>query len=469
MKIKVIAAIRKYLKRSFDRISNQKIKHNLLQAIPFWIASLIAGLVAVSYSTAFSFLESKSYFIIHNHAWFIFILTPVCFVTAWWLVVQFAPYAKTSGIPQVMAAVEFATTNYDKKIKKLLSLKVFFVKMASGLLMILGGGAVGKEGPTIQMSGIIFRKINEWLPKWWPPVSRSNMITAGAAAGLAAAFNTPLGGVVFAIEELTKTHLSYFKTALFTAVIIAGLTAQAILGPYLYLGYPNVSGISNSIFFAVILVAIVSGILGSYMSRIILTLFRWKKSFKFRYQHLIYVFGCAIITAFIAFFFDPHILGSGKDIMLTTLFTPDKYVHWYTSFFRILGPILSFTTGASAGIFAPSLGAGASVGSFMAGLLHVSDANANILILCGMVGLLTGVTRTPFTSAILVLEMTDRNSVIFYLMIAGLVASLIALFVDKHSLYDHLKVQSIHDLTHEKEDMPAPEPVNDPEKDTEGQ
>ena len=69
-----------------------------------------------------------------------------------------------------------------------------------------------------------------------------------------------------------------------------------------------------------------------------------------------------------------------------------------------------------------------------------------------MVGFLTGVTRTPFTSAILVLEMTDRNSVIFYLMIAGLLSSLVSLTVDKHSLYDHLKVQSIHDLTHEKED-----------------
>ncbi|MEO6845564.1 MAG: chloride channel protein [Ginsengibacter sp.] len=423
-----------------------------MQAVPFWIASLIAGLMAVSYSRAFAFLESKTFYIIHNHGWFIFILSPVCFIAAWWLVVRFAPYARTSGIPQVMAAVEFATTNYDKKIKKLLSLKVFFIKLISGLLMIFGGGAVGKEGPTIQMSGIIFRKINEWLPKWWPPVSRSNMITAGAAAGLAAAFNTPLGGVVFAIEELTKTHLSYFKTALFTAVIIAGLTAQAILGPYLYLGFPDVSGVSSSIFFAVIIVAMVSGLIGGYMSKIILGLFRWRRSFKFRYQHLIYIFVCAILTAAIAFFIDPRILGSGKEIMLTTLFTSDKYVRWYTSIFRVLGPVLSFTTGASAGIFAPSLGAGASIGSFMAGLFHASESNANILILCGMVGFLTGVTRTPFTSAILVLEMTDRNSVIFYLMIAGLLSSLVSLTVDKHSLYDHLKVQSIHDLTHEKED-----------------
>ena len=453
-----VLSIRKFLKRAFDGIRNKKLKHNILQAIPFWIASLIAGLLAVSYSHGFTFFEAQTFFIIHHHGWWIFFLTPVCFVIAWWLVAKYAPYARTSGIPQVMAAIELTTTKYEKKTKKLLSLKVFFIKIVSGLLMILGGGAVGKEGPIIQMSGIVFNKINEWLPSWWPPVSKRNMITAGAAAGLAAAFNTPLGGVVFAIEELTKTHISYFKTALFTAVVIAGLTAQGILGPYLYLGFPDVSNISKSIFFATIIVAVVTGLAGSFMSRIILVIFRWKRTFNFRHQHLIYVIACAIITASIAFFLDPEILGSGKRIMLDTLFSTHKYTHWYTAIFRVLGPILSFGTGASAGIFAPSLGAGASIGSFMAGLFHESASNANLLILCGMVGFLTGVSRTPFTSAILVLEMTDRHSVIFYLLIAGMISGLVSLMVDKHSLYDHLKIRAMHDLTHESDEEVTKKP-----------
>ncbi len=446
-----LESIRKILKRSFDRINNERLKHNILQAIPFWIASLIAGLLAVAYSAAFSYFESRTFNVLQYHSWGIFILSPVCFLIAWWLVVKYGPYARTSGIPQVRAAIELDTTNYDKKIKKLLSIKILIVKVVSGLFMILGGGAVGKEGPVIQLSGIVFKKFNDWLPSWWPPISKRNMITAGAAAGLAAAFNTPLGGIVFAIEELTQTHFSYFKTALFTAVIIAGLTAQGILGPYLYLGFPDVTHVKSSIIFALLIVSLLSGLLGSFMSVIILALFRWKKSFKFTYQHVLYVIVCALAMATIAFFLDPKILGSGRDIMLTTLFSSDKYVHWYTAIFRILGPILSFGTGASAGIFAPSLAAGASVGSFMAGLFNESASNANLLILCGMVGLLTGVTRTPFTSAILVLEMTDRHSVIFYLLIAGMLAQLISLFVNKHSLYDHLKVQTLHDLTHEKE------------------
>ena len=153
--------------------------------------------------------------------------------------------------------------------------------------MVFGGGVIGREGPTIQIARSIFRKIHSWLPKWWPKISKKNMIMTGAAAGLAAAFNTPLGGIVFAVEELTKTHINYFKTAIFTAVIIAGLTAQGLLGPYLYLGYPNVSHISSYIFFAVVLAAVISGLAGSAAAKAILQLLRWKSSFKKMQQHLL--------------------------------------------------------------------------------------------------------------------------------------------------------------------------------------
>ena len=157
--------------------------------------------------------------------------------------------------------------------------------------------------------------------------------------------------------------------------------------------------------------------------------------------------GCALIMVFLAIFVNRQVLGSGKDIMETTLFTSAKYVHWYTPILRTVGPLLSFTTGAAGGIFAPALGAGASVGSLVASWFNVSDIDTNMLILSGMVGFLTGVTRSPFTSVILVLEMTDRHNVIFHLILSGMIASLVSLLVDKHSLYDHLKVQYIRDLS----------------------
>jgi H+/Cl- antiporter ClcA len=351
-----------------------------------------------------------------------------------------------------MAAIDIVSPSNLKKVNRLLSLRVIIVKIISSLVMVLGGGAIGREGPTIQIAASIFRKVNKILPAWWPKISKRNMIMTGSAAGLAAAFNTPLGGIVFAVEELTKTHISYFKTALFSAVIIAGLTAQGLLGPYLYLGYPNVGNLSGYIFLLVIIVAGVAGVGGSFMSKIMLWLFKWKSTFKLKYQTYLYVGACAIIMAFVAYFvYDGGgIFGSGKELMTDALFKGER-TEWYMPVLRFCGPILSFTTGAAGGVFAPSLSAGASIGSVMSDWLELDPGNTNLLILAGMVGFLTGVTRSPFTSAILVLEMTDRHSVIFHLMLAGMIATIVSLVIDKHSFYDHLKEKYIDELNKEED------------------
>lgn len=449
----MITTVRKHLKRLFDRINNQKFKNNLLQAIPFWVGSLITGLAAVFYAKLFVYAEEGTAFIFHHHSWMLFIVSPVCFIVAWWLIVQFAPYARGSGIPQVMAAIELANPKDNYKVNKLLSIKIIVVKIISSLILALGGGIIGREGPTIQVAGSVFRKINQWLPEWWPKISKRNMIMTGAAAGLAAAFNTPLGGIVFTVEELTKTHISYFKTALFTAIIIAGLTAQGLLGPYLYLGYPYVYNLSAWIFLGVLLVAVLGGLAGAFMSKIMLSLFNWKASFTKKSHHIYYVVTCALVVAGLAYFVNESMLGSGKEIITTTLFTTDKYVSWPTPILRFLGPILSFTTGASGGVFAPALSAGASLGSLVASWFSLANADTNLLILCGMVAFLTGVTRSPFTSAILVLEMTDRHSLIFHLMLAGMAAGIAAILIDKHSFYDHLKVQYLKELHKDEQEV----------------
>lgn len=459
----IIKAIRKNIKIYFDRISNERLKTNLLQALPFWIAAILAGLVAVFYAKLFSLAENVTLFIIRDHKLLLFLVTPLCFLIAWWLVKRFAPFAAGSGIPQVMAAIELATPKRHDKVDKLLSIKIVCVKILSSLLMVLGGGIVGREGPTIQISASIFRTVNRWLPAWWPKISKRNMIMTGAAAGLAAAFNTPLGGIVFAVEELTKTHISYFKTALFSAIIIAGLTAQALLGPYLYLGYPDVNSQSYSILFGVIVVAVIAGLAGSIMSKVILAILKWKATFTRNRQIIFYILFCGLLVAAAGYFIDEKAVGSGKDIMTDALFTNNKNVPWYLPLLRMGGLIFSFSSGASGGVFAPSLSAGASIGALLSGWQHLSAQDTNILILSGMVGFLTGVTRTPFTSAILVLEMTNRHNVIFHLMLAGMFASLVSMIIDRHSFYDHLKVSYLKKVQHE-EDTVVPVPAGSEEK-----
>jgi H+/Cl- antiporter ClcA len=447
---------RRHFKRFFEGIGNERLRLNLLQAIPFWVASLLSGLAAVLFTKLFAYAEGMRSFLFHQHNWVFFFLTPVGFIISWWLVVRWAPFSRGSGIPQVMAAIELANPKQNELVDKLLSFRIIVFKMLSSLVMVFAGGGIGREGPTIQIAGSIFRKINQWLPAWWPKISKRNMIMAGAAAGLAAAFNTPLGGVVFAVEELTRTHFRYFKTALFSAVIIAGLTAQGMLGPYLYLGYPVINSLSNLIFLGVVAVALVAGMAGSFMSKAILGINKWKSSFRFNWQHLLFLISCGWTIAILANLVNEEVLGSGRGLMTRVLFTGNKYSPVDIPLLRMLGPVLSFTSGAAGGIFAPALSAGAAIGSFASKLFSLSDSNTNLLILSGMVGFLTGVTRTPFTSAILVLEMTDRHNVIFHLLLAGLSANLIALAVDRHSLYDHLKFQYIRDLRKEEQ---SPEPL----------
>jgi H+/Cl- antiporter ClcA len=183
------------------------------------------------------------------------------------------------------------------------------------------------------------------------------------------------------------------------------------------------------------------------MCKIMLAVMHWKSKFTSGFQTVLFLSAGALVMAALAVFVNEGIFGSGKELMTHVLFTNDKYTRWYMPLLRMIGPVCSFTSGAAGGVFAPALSAGASIGSLFSGWLELSPANTNLLILSGMVAFLTGVTRTPFTSAILVLEMTDRHNVIFQLMLAGMVSSVASLIIDRHSFYHHLKEKYIKELT----------------------
>jgi H+/Cl- antiporter ClcA len=164
------------------------------------------------------------------------------------------------------------------------------------------------------------------------------------------------------------------------------------------------------------------------------------------FHNILYLLVCSTALASMTYFVTAHTMGSGKDLIMEVLFSTEKHTDWYIPIVRILGPMSSFTSGAAGGIFAPSLSAGASIGATVSGWFQLSDPNTNLMILAGMVAFLTGVTRSPFTSAILVLEMTDRHSLIFHLMAAGMVANIFAYLVDRKSFYEHLKDRFLDDF-----------------------
>jgi len=445
--------IYQYFKNTYDKTvdTNNQLKSQFLQFLPFFIASSITGVVAFLYSRLFSYSEQLSFYLIEKNDLLIFIISPISFLMSWWIVKKYARNAKGSGIPQVMTAVELAKPRTSHLIPKFLSVKIIFIKILSSCFKVIGGGISGREGPTIQISSSIFNQVYKWLPAWWPPISQKNILIAGAASGLAAAFNTPLGGIIFAIEELSKFHIKHYKSPLFIAVIMAGLTAQGIGGSYLYLGYPQVSTNGFMVIVGVVLVAIVCGFFASKMCVILLKVMRYFNTITSTYKQVGIVLFCSFFVATFVYLLGTEAMGSGKELMERTLFTADKSVEWYQPFVRMNGLIASFSFGGAGGVFAPALSCGVSFGALIADFLDLTNGNADLIILIGMTAFLTGVTRAPFTSAIIVFEMTDRHSVIFYLLIGAVLANLIASFVDKHSLYDHIRLNYIKDAIRQKD------------------
>lgn len=446
---KWIIALISYIKSVYSKTleTNSQLKQQFLQFLPFLLASILTGTIAFLYSKIFSYSEKLSFYIYHQNKLYIFVSTPISFLVSWWLVKYFAPYSKGSGIPQVMAAIELTKPKSSKLIVHFLSLKIVLIKIVASSVKVIGGGISGREGPTIQIASSIFNQVYQWLPKWWAPIAQKNVLIAGAASGLAAAFNTPLGGIIFAIEELSKFHFKYYKSPLFISIIIAGLTAQGFSGPYLYLGYPKTNFSGYWVYLGILIVAIVAGYFGSNMCRILLRFMRWVNAQKNTIRQAGIVVGCALFVATFIYYFGIEAMGSGKELMERTLFSDNKTVEWFLPFIRMNGLIASFGFGGAGGVFAPSLSAGASFGALIAQLLQLTDSNADILILIGMTSFLTAVTRAPFTSAIIIFEMTDRHSIIFFLLLGAFVANMIATLVDKHSFYDILKENYINEVS----------------------
>lgn len=436
---KAVAFLSGLLERLRVWLMQSRAKELVLLALPYQVSAVLTALVAVGYAKLFHLMEDANTAILSHDRRLIFLTAPISFLVAWGLVRRLAPLAGGSGIPQLMAAIEVATEKKRDRSWRFLNVRIILVKIASSLTMVVGGGAIGREGPTLQIAGSIYRTVHKLLPPFWPRVSRQIMLVTGGAAGLSAAFNTPLGGIVFAVEELTKTHMAQFRTAVLTAVILSGMTAQSLLGPYLLLGYPKLEPATVSFMYKILFIAVISGASGAIFCRILLAFDKLRRSFTGWLQQAGFALGCALLFASTVYLLGPTAIGSGNTLLENYLFADEVNASASNVGARILGPLFSFSAGGAGGIFAPSLAAGASIGGWIAPLFEPSRGQFNLLVLAGMTAFLTGVTRSPFTSAILVLEMTDRHSAIFQLMYAAMVGYLIAFTIDRKSYYERMK------------------------------
>lgn len=432
----MMTPLRFFLSRLPDLGAMPRARKSTSEMLPFWVGGAITGLIAVGYARLFAILEDRFRAAAAQSDLVLVVAVPLSFFTSWALVHVFAPEAAGSGIPQLMAA---ATPNAPKAlVDRLLSTRVAVIKILSSCMAMAGGGAIGREGPTLQFSGAVFRAVQARVPAAWPRVPVSSMLLAGGAAGLAAAFNTPLGGIVYAIEELARTHIASFRSGVLHAVLVAGLAAQMILGPYLYLGFPNLGVWDNRDLPSCALLGAAAGLVGALWARSLFSVVQFRGRLRGARAQAGFALLAGLAFAGLTMMTSHETLGSGRAVIEHLLFDDGtRPAGLGLVIGRLAGSFISFAAGGAGGIFAPALASGAALASALAPAFHAADPR--LLVILGMVGFLTGVTRTPFTSFVLVLEMTDRHSALFPMMVAAMSAHAASHLVDHESFYERVR------------------------------
>ncbi len=423
--------IRNYLKALEQKHS---MKRRLVTAIPYWVAAAATGCIAVAYAKMFLLVESWAMDLTQVLGYWLLLVSPLVFIVSWALIHYLAPQAGGSGIPQLLVASELAPQR-PEVVGRFLGFRIIPVKMLSSLITCLGGGAIGREGPTLQIAGSVFVQIRRIVPKSWGQPSIGSMILAGGGAGLAAAFNTPLGGIVYVIEELSKDHLSKFRTALLQSVIIAGLVAQLFLGSYLYLGYPAFGSIDQHAVLGAFAVGLSVGIAGALFGSGLKWVVILRERFSKTWMKVASAAASGLLMAALILLCGNSSLGSGKDQIMELLFRHEA-MGLATGFSRFVGPIITYAQGGAGGIFAPCLSSGAILASYFKTLIPISTP---LLAVLGMVAFLAAVTHTPFTSFVLVLEMTNGNAALFPMMVAGSLAYAVSKMISPHSFYEFVQ------------------------------
>jgi H+/Cl- antiporter ClcA len=305
-------------------------------------------------------------------------------------------------------------------------------KIGLTLLGLLCGASISREGPTVQVGASIMLQV----ARWGGMAQARGLILAGSAAGVAAAFNTPLAGIVFAIEEMGRTYQARTNGLVLTAVILAGLASLGLLGNYTYFGVAKgtVSFIANGPL--IVACGVIGGALGALFSLIVLKatrrIRRWN-ALQPLPRALVVAGLCGLAVAAIGIASGGLTFGTGYDQARGAIEgTP---LPWFFFVEKLAAGILSTISGIPGGLFAPSLAVGAGVGSSL-GLIF--GGATGIAALLGMAGYFAGVVQAPMTAFVIILEMTGNHDNVIALMCASMLGYGTARMISHEPLYHAL-------------------------------
>ncbi len=399
------------------------------------LAGFVAGLLVVLYRIGIEYgteTAIKIYAFLREHPiailpWLVLILLIALFIS--WLI-KIEPMATGSGIPQVEGILL-----YGMKMKWY---TILFVRFAAGIITSFLGVSLGREGPSIQIGASASQAVAQRISK--NKLEENYLITGGAAAGISAAFNAPLSGIVFALEEVHRSFSPLILIAATTASLTADTVSKYFFGLKPVLDFITIPQLPQKYYFWLLPIGLVSGLIGSLINKALLKIqvIYGKLPMVIRpIIPLVIALPCGLLI--------PQVLGGGQNLVQIAEkgTTPMELIVLFLVI-KLAFTCICFGSGIPGGIFMPILSIGALTGcslGLLATYAGLPSEYIAVFTVCAMAGALSGSVKAPVTSILLTAEMT--GSLVHLLPVAA--CSFIALF-----LSDILKVTPIYEALLER-------------------
>jgi H+/Cl- antiporter ClcA len=420
----------------------------------FWLGALLLGAFAAGFALIATFADKSFHRLVEALPYAALLLPPAGLVAVAWLTKRYFPNADGSGIPQAIAALKI---KHEHQRSKLLSLRIAFGKILLTTLGLSCGASIGREGPTVHIGVAIMTSLGK-LARFPPQVLERGLILAGGAGGIAAAFNTPLAGILFAVEEMSRSFDERSNGTILVTVLLAGITALSILGNYTYFGTTNASLVFSADWLAVPTCGVIGGLLGGMFSALLIYGARRIAPFA-RRRPLALAAMCGAGISLLGLLSGGLTYGTGYQeahgVVTGTDTLPVAYF-----FMKMLATLVSYLSGIPGGIFAPSLASGAALGADLAAWFPSTPAEA--IVILGMVAYFTGVVQTPITAFVIIMEMTQNQAMLLPLIATALIAYSVSKIVCPEAIYRALAKNYLGHETPPPETPPPPPPAAEP-------
>lgn len=400
------------------------------------LIGLITGIVVVAYRLALDKASEALHYVIE------FTKDDFLKMTAWFgmlilfgLIIKYIvgkePMIRGSGIPQVKG---FILRKFDMGWASIL-----INKFIGGIIAIGAGLSLGREGPSIQIGAAIGKGFSDTFKR--RKVEEKFLVTEGASAGLAAAFNAPLAGVIFSLEEVHKNFSPVVLISALAASVTADFVSKSFIGIEPVFDFTGLQPLPLRYYFAILILGIIMGLFGVLFNKsLLISLKYYKKRTLIPKRYKPYI---PYILAGIFAYVLPEVLGGGHLLIeeMTHMTFPVLFL-MILLLIKFCFTMVSYGSGAPGGIFLPLLVIGAIAGNIYGEVLHqligMDRIFINNMMILAMAGYFTAIVRAPITGCILISEMAGSFQHLLALTFISVVTYIIADLMHSKPIYDSL-------------------------------